>query len=166
MAYHADYWVLVGTAAPVITLAAIATLGPAALGLSAQQQAGTYAGRLRPNPKHLLGWYGAAYLTAIVNIVIQINVMSEALTSLALGRDFQRAGDASDMVITGFWLLVAGVAFRAAAQEAEHKKRETSHRSSSALRASPDPPPSVSKATAARATRPPASGTSNETRPG
>ena len=137
MAYHADYWVLVGTAAPVITLAAIAALGPAAWGLPIRQQAGTYFEKVRSNQKRFVSWNGAAYLTATVNIVMQINVMSEALTSLALGRDFQHAGDASDLVITGFWLLVAGVSFSIAARESEREKREKKYRSSFAPQGQP-----------------------------
>src|SRR5215472_10070493 len=98
MAYHEAFWVVIGTAAPVITLAA--TVGYHQL--SSQ-----------PAPKHVT-WFDTSraaigYLALGGCVLLQVAALTDALNSLGDARDLGSLQVAKNLVVCGLGLLFLGV---------------------------------------------------------
>lgn len=111
MGYHADFWVLAGTTAPIVALAAIASAGSTLAALSGQQRLSA----------RLLKF--AAYFICLLNIALQVVIAQAALTSLAAGHDSDPLHGTTDHVVTGLFLLFASLIGRIPAEAGKARGR-------------------------------------------
>jgi hypothetical protein len=102
--YHPDFWMLVGTAAPVVVLSAIVSAGTAVR--DSLKKSGSDRSQSRTNVIALLT--AVASLVAIFNILLQLNLIGYAMKSLANGRNYYPPASAAHWVDWGILLLLFG----------------------------------------------------------
>jgi hypothetical protein len=107
VAYHKDFWVVVGTAAPVIALAAVVALN--------QVPNRPPPGQPRNMPASVAALIAISALYAC--LILQAVSLSRALDSLAHERDQANLKSATTATISGIALLGVGGVSTAAAQE-------------------------------------------------
>jgi hypothetical protein len=101
VAYHETFWVVAGTAAPVIALAAVVTVSSTSRAVAEAAENFDGWATLRATAGPII-----AYVAAGIDIVWMANLLGESLGSLGAGTDSTSIGSAIFSAEAGLFLLL------------------------------------------------------------